>query len=58
MIKAAQTLGLTLQKIQTSLQSLSDQRIPTKRDRGKLSSIWKKQLDEKNQSHAAFTRSS
>jgi MerR family redox-sensitive transcriptional activator SoxR len=46
-IKAAQTLGLTLEEIETGLASLPDNRVPNKRDWERLSSKWREQLDDK-----------
>lgn len=39
-IKAAQTAGLTLEEIESTLASLPDQRTPTKQDWEKLSRSW------------------
>lgn len=46
-IKAAQTLGLTLEEIEAALASLPDGRTPTKRDWERLSKNWAAQLDER-----------
>lgn len=46
-IRAAQSLGLTLEEIKTALASLPDNRTPTKRDWEKLSRQWGEQLDER-----------
>ncbi|TQV88672.1 redox-sensitive transcriptional activator SoxR [Aliikangiella coralliicola] len=46
-IKAAQNLGLTLEEIEDALSSLPNNRTPTKKDWERLSSKWKKILDER-----------
>lgn len=44
-IKAAQTLGLSLAEISAALEALPDARTPTKRDWARLSSRWRAHLD-------------
>lgn len=46
-IRAAQTLGLTLEEIEAALASLPDSRTPTKKDWERLSKKWAEQLDER-----------
>ncbi|MCW8887157.1 MAG: redox-sensitive transcriptional activator SoxR [Motiliproteus sp.] len=46
-IRAAQTLGLTLEEIESALSTLPENRTPTKRDWEKLSKKWGEQLDER-----------
>ncbi len=46
-IRVAQTLGLSLQDISDALTTLPDKRTPTQKDWQKLSSTWRKQLDER-----------
>ena len=45
-IRAAQTLGLTLGEIQETLASLPDSRTPTTADWTRLSKRWRRRLDE------------
>jgi len=49
-IRVAQTLGLTLNEIQEALNSLPQQRVPTKKDWDKLSREWSKQLNNRIES--------
>ena len=44
-IKIAQSLGLSLEEISSSLDTLPDRRTPTRRDWEKLSLKWRDQLD-------------
>ena len=44
-IKVAQSLGLSLEEISSSLETLPDKRTPTRRDWEKLSLKWRDQLD-------------
>ena len=44
-IKVAQSLGLSLEEISSSLDTLPDKRTPTRRDWEKLSLKWRDQLD-------------
>jgi MerR family redox-sensitive transcriptional activator SoxR len=44
-IKAAQTLGLSLAEISAALEALPDARTPSKRDWARLSSRWRSHLD-------------
>lgn len=44
-IKAAQTLGLTLEEIENAFATLPDSRTPTKKDWERMASKWKDQLD-------------
>lgn len=46
-IKAAQTLGISLEEIEQVFSSLPDKRAPNKRDWENMSSKWAAQLDEK-----------
>ncbi len=46
-IRVAQTLGFSLREIAAALDTLPDQRTPTKRDWEKLSTSWGKQLDQR-----------
>ena len=46
-IRVAQTLGLSLREIAAALDTLPDQRTPTKRDWEKLSTSWGRQLDQR-----------
>ena len=46
-IRVAQTLGLSLREIAAALDTLPDQRTPTKKDWAKLSASWGKQLDQR-----------
>ena len=46
-IRVAQTLGLSLAEIQQAFASLPDNRTPTKRDWERLSTRWRRQLDER-----------
>ena len=46
-IRAAQTLGLSLEEIAAALAELPDKRTPTKRDWEKLSKKWRAHLDER-----------
>ena len=46
-IRVAQTLGLSLREIAAALDTLPDQRSPTKKDWAKLSASWGKQLDQR-----------
>ena len=52
-IRAAQSVGLTLDEIRTALASLPDKRTPTKEDWSKLSRGWRPLLDARI---AALTR--
>lgn len=45
-IRAAQTLGLTLNEIQETLDSLPEGRTPTTKDWTQLSKTWRSRLDE------------
>lgn len=45
-IRAAQTLGLSLEEIGDALEALPDGRSPTKRDWQRLSSRWRARLDD------------
>jgi len=49
-IRIAQSLGLTLNEIQEALNSLPQQRVPTKKDWDKLSREWGKQLNARIES--------
>ncbi|MFB3058629.1 MAG: redox-sensitive transcriptional activator SoxR, partial [Gammaproteobacteria bacterium] len=44
-IKIAQSLGLSLEEISSALETLPDERTPTRRDWEKLSLKWRNQLD-------------
>jgi MerR family redox-sensitive transcriptional activator SoxR len=46
-IRAAQTAGLNLQDIKSALDSLPEQRTPTKQDWQRLSSSWKPMIQER-----------
>ncbi|KPH65414.1 transcriptional regulator [Pseudoalteromonas porphyrae] len=46
-IKAAQTMGITLDDIKSTLDTLPEQRTPTKKDWSALSKKWQAQLDER-----------
>ncbi|MBQ4844667.1 MULTISPECIES: redox-sensitive transcriptional activator SoxR [unclassified Pseudoalteromonas] len=46
-IKAAQRMGVTLEEIKETLNTLPDSRTPNKHDWEKLSKQWQVQLDEK-----------
>jgi len=46
-IKAAQTMGITLDEIKHTLATLPDQRTPTQKDWAALSKQWQTQLDER-----------
>jgi len=46
-IRAAQTAGLNLQDIKNALNSLPEQRTPTKQDWQRLSSSWKPMIQER-----------
>ncbi|MEQ5873461.1 MULTISPECIES: redox-sensitive transcriptional activator SoxR [unclassified Pseudoalteromonas] len=48
-IKAAQTMGITLEDIKQTLSTLPEQRTPTKQDWAQLSKRWQIQLDERIQ---------
>ena len=48
-IKAAQTMGITLEDIKQTLGTLPEQRTPTKQDWAALSKVWQTQLDERIQ---------
>ncbi len=52
-IRAAQSVGLTLEEIKTALASLPDKRTPTKEDWARLSRGWRPLLDARI---AAMTR--
>lgn len=45
-IRAAQTVGLTLDEIAAALATLPDNRTPTKADWTRLSRVWRRRLDE------------
>ncbi|MEM7406957.1 MAG: redox-sensitive transcriptional activator SoxR [Pseudomonadota bacterium] len=45
-IKAAQTVGLTLDEIADALQKLPQNKTPTKQDWTRMSRAWREQLDE------------
>jgi len=45
-IRAAQTVGLTLDEIAEALATLPDHRTPTKADWTRLSRVWRRRLDE------------
>jgi MerR family transcriptional regulator, redox-sensitive transcriptional activator SoxR len=46
-IRAAQTVGLTLDEIRTALATLPDQRTPTKADWERLSRSWRPLIDQR-----------
>ena len=46
-IRAAQTIGLTLREIEDALTALPDQRTPTRADWGRMSKEWRNKLDER-----------
>lgn len=46
-IRVAQTLGLSLREIGDAFATLPDGRTPTKKDWGRLSSTWGRQLDQR-----------
>lgn len=46
-IRAAQTLGLTLNEIQEALESLPEGRAPTTSDWSRLSNRWRRQLEQR-----------
>ncbi|KAA1162559.1 redox-sensitive transcriptional activator SoxR [Pseudoalteromonas sp. 20-92] len=46
-IKAAQTMGITLEEIKNTLATLPDNRTPTKQDWSALSKHWQAQLDDR-----------
>ena len=46
-IRAAQTAGLSLEEIETTLATLPDQRTPTKQDWEKLSKSWQPLIEER-----------
>lgn len=46
-IRAAQTIGLTLGEIRTALNALPDRRTPTKADWERMSQVWRDELDER-----------
>lgn len=46
-IRVAQTLGLSLQEIGKAFATLPDKRTPTKKDWGRLSTTWGRQLDRR-----------
>ena len=46
-IRAAQTIGLSLDEIQQALATLPDERTPTARDWTRLSRSWRGQLDDR-----------
>jgi len=48
-IRAAQTVGLTLDEIAAALATLPENRTPTKADWTRLSSTWRSRLDEQIQ---------
>ena len=47
LIKAAQTMGISLEEIKTALGKLPDKRTPTQGDWEKLSKQWQGRLDER-----------
>lgn len=46
-IRVAQTLGLSLREISDAFATLPDKRTPTKKDWGRLSATWGRQLDQR-----------
>lgn len=46
-IKAAQELGITLADVGAALDAIPHDKAPTKRDWARLSSVWKKQLNDR-----------
>jgi MerR family redox-sensitive transcriptional activator SoxR len=53
-IRAAQTAGLSLEEIETTLTALPDQRTPTKQDWEKLSKSWQPLIEERIRSLTAL----
>lgn len=48
-IRAARSIGLTLEEVREALDSLPDGRVPTKADWARLSRSWRARLDEQIQ---------
>jgi MerR family redox-sensitive transcriptional activator SoxR len=46
-IKVAQQVGISLEEIKAALDSLPDERTPTKADWARLSRVWRDRLDER-----------
>ena len=47
LIRAAQEAGLTLEEVATALETLPDDKTPTKRDWERLSRSWRSRIDER-----------
>ncbi len=47
LIQAGKTAGIPLERIRTALSTLPEDRSPTKRDWERLSSSWRRELDER-----------
>src|SRR5882672_7330867 len=47
LVQAGKTAGIPLERIRTALDTLPDGRSPTKRDWERLSSSWRRELDER-----------